>query len=138
MYIGDTANLGLLWLTRELLDVPLDPSRIVLSLNGTGLQVTATCVPPSIEPQRPGRPPFLVDACTAIQVPLDTTRRLASAERKAATRSELCARFARTQWASVDLPTNSLRGTWLLGRSIRRTLDTSRHIREAPCTRRRP
>jgi DNA gyrase subunit B len=80
MYIGDTSHLGLLYLAREMLDAPLEPTAIHLMLERTSLRIAASCTPPSLEPRTSGRPPFLVEACTLLEAPLDDPPTLAGVE----------------------------------------------------------
>ena len=66
MYVGDvSSHLGLIFLTRGLLDVPLDPTSILISLTGTTLRIDGASVPPSTLPEAPGEPPFLIRICTS-------------------------------------------------------------------------
>lgn len=80
MYIGDTSHFGLLWLVRELVDVPLEPTNISLALHGTTFCMAASSVPPSVQPREPDRLPFLVEACTHLMLPLDHPATLAGVE----------------------------------------------------------
>jgi DNA gyrase subunit B len=80
MYIGDTSLLGLHMLVAELLDVPLNPSRISLRLQGDTLRIAASSVPPSVRPRAEGHPPFLVEVCTALMTSLDSPPTLAGVE----------------------------------------------------------
>lgn len=93
MYIGDASLPGLVCLTRELLDVPLNPSRISITLKDTTVRIAASCVPPSIEPREPGRTSFLVEACTGL-IPIDHPATLAGSE--TLDESSRPARFVRT------------------------------------------
>ena len=71
MYIGDTCMLGLLHALRGLLDVPRAPRAIRLSVKPTSFFLEAECVPISVTPRTPGRPPFFIEACSSLDLPLD-------------------------------------------------------------------
>jgi len=80
MYVGDTGNHGLLWLVRELLEVPRAPTKISMFINAADLTISAASVPPSVEPRKQSRVPFLVEACTTLHTNLDVQPTLGGLE----------------------------------------------------------
>jgi DNA gyrase subunit B len=80
MYIPGTNVFGMHWLVGELLEVPLNPSRIDLCLREDSVRIAASAVPPSIQPRGEGRPPFLIEACTSLMTSLDAPPTLAGVE----------------------------------------------------------
>jgi len=80
MWLGTTQGPRLYWLARELLNVPLNPTRMSLILSGTTLRIASASVPPSVLPRAPGCPPYLVEACTSVHPALDTPATLMGVE----------------------------------------------------------
>lgn len=80
MYIGDAGPLGLLFLVRELLDVPRDPKRFTVTLRGKGLVLQAASVVPSTRPRKEGLPPYIVEVCTHIFIGMDEPATVAGIE----------------------------------------------------------
>jgi hypothetical protein len=71
MYIGDTCLLGLLFAIRGLLDVPRDPLSLRLTMTAARIRLDAECVPLSVEPRKRGYPPFFIEACSRLELPID-------------------------------------------------------------------
>jgi hypothetical protein len=80
MYLGDGGTLGTLYLLRSLLECPLQPSSIVVTLKAGGIHILARCVPPSILPRGSGLPPYLIELCTNITAPIDSLPTIAPVE----------------------------------------------------------
>lgn len=80
MYLGDGGTLGTLYLLSCLLECPLQPNSIVITLEAGSIRIQARCVPPSVLPREPGQPPYLVEVCTFINAPIDSPASVAALE----------------------------------------------------------
>lgn len=80
MFLGDGGTLGTLYLLSNLLECPLQPTSIVVTLEDGGIRIQARCVPPSVLPRESGQPPYLVEVCTRINSPIDSPASVAPME----------------------------------------------------------
>jgi DNA gyrase subunit B len=80
MYLGDTGPLGLMFLARELFDCPREPTRLVVTLDGSALKIAAASTPISTRPREDGKPIYLIEVLTGIVVPLDRPPSIAGCE----------------------------------------------------------
>lgn len=80
MYLGDGGTLGTLYLLSSLLECPLRPTSIVVTLEAGDIRIQARCVPPSVLPRESGQLPYLVEVCTRINAPIDSPASVAPLE----------------------------------------------------------
>jgi hypothetical protein len=80
MYLGDGGTLGTLYLLSSLLECPLAPSALLLTLDSGAIRIQATCLPPAVEARAADRPAYFVEICTRINAPLDNPPTIAALE----------------------------------------------------------
>ena len=80
MYVGGRGHSALLWLLGALLETPLHPSLVTVTLDGTAITIDAESVAPSVTAREPTGASFLVDVATRISAPLDQPPTLAGVE----------------------------------------------------------
>lgn len=71
MYLGDVGLHGLHWLVRELLDCAHGLTSFRARVDPQTLWIDTEATPVRTTPRTVGRPPYLIEACTSIAVPID-------------------------------------------------------------------
>ena len=80
MFLSDGGTLGALNLLRSLLECPLAPSALLVTLDSGAIRIQATCVPPAVAARVADRPAYFVEICTRINAPLDNPPTIAALE----------------------------------------------------------